>query len=457
MGSVSGLLGVGGGFQGTGIDAARKADMTSPIENGQIATAYGGTQNSLQSQQALLQALQSQQGLQNQNQVYNQTQGVINGTGPNPAQTMLNQATGQNVQNQAALMAGQRGASQNVGLIARQAAQQGSQIQQQAAGQAANMQAQQSLNAIGQAGSIAGNQVANQIGQTNANTQANQAQHQALMNAQLGVNSNNTGMQSNINNINGQLANTVMQGQQATTGGILQSVSTMGGLMKAEGGDVVQSDDSSTPSFGGSSGAATINKDSGGSGGGGIMQMLPMLAMALAGGGDVAGPQSTFGQFINSVGMPGAVNTSTPAFGSDSGAAALEKGVASASSMHMPGGGGGSSMAGGAGDDGGALGAAAMAAKGGMVPALVSPGEEYLSPADVKKVQRGANPLSVGKKVPGKPVVGGAVNSYANDIVPTKLETGGIVIPRKVTMGKDPVNDSAKFVAAVLAKRRFGK
>lgn len=48
-------------------------------------------------------------------------------------------------------------------------------------------------------------------------------------------------------------------------------------------------------------------------------------------------------------------------------------------------------------------------------------------------------------------------DSYANDKIPAVLSEHEIVIPRSVTMGKNPVHDSAKFVAAVLAKRKAGR
>lgn len=63
------------------------------------------------------------------------------------------------------------------------------------------------------------------------------------------------------------------------------------------------------------------------------------------------------------------------------------------------------------------------------VDALVSPGEKYLSPDDVKKVmEEGINPRKLGKLVPGKPKVKG--DSIKNDTVPVTLEEGGVVIPR---------------------------
>jgi len=307
MGAITGLLGLNG-------------QPTNPVNQGQIQGSITGSQNALTQQQGLLNALQGQNGLANQSSVYNQLQGVANGTGPNPAQTMLNQATGQNVANQASLAAGQRGAASNVGLIARQAAQQGSNAQQQAAGQAATMQANQSLGALGQLNGIANQQVQNQIGATGAVTQANQAQQGAMLGAQQGYNSNLAGMQN---------AETKNQGN------------ALAGL---------------------GNGIAT--------------------ALNLAGGGRVPpqqapqGPQSSLGMYL----------------------------------------------------------AGAYAAGGNVGSALKSGGH-----------------------VPGTPKVGGAVNSYSNDTVDAKLSPGEIVLPRSVTMSKDPVGAAAKFVQATLAKKRGGK
>jgi hypothetical protein len=180
-------------------------------------------------QQALLEQLKAQNALKNQSKVYNQYQDIAAGKGPNPAQTMLNQSTGQNVSNQAALMAGQRGAGANIGLMARQAAQSGANIQQQAAGQAATMQANQSLNALGQAGNMANTMAANRVGQVNSNLQGSQNQQNILQ-----------GANSAFNQTQGQLANTQLQGQQALIGGMMNSASSM---MGAKGGEVQKFDD----------------------------------------------------------------------------------------------------------------------------------------------------------------------------------------------------------------------
>lgn len=167
---------IGGGLAGL-FGGGDSAAPVSPVTPEMIAAANGQVNSTAAQQQAFLQAIAAQGGLQNQSNVYNQLGGIVNGTGPNPAQAALAQATSQNVANQAALMAGQRGASTNAGLVARQAAQQGGALQQQAVGQGATLQAQQALSALGQQGQIAGQQVGNQLNvqqQVAGNALANQ-------------------------------------------------------------------------------------------------------------------------------------------------------------------------------------------------------------------------------------------------------------------------------------------
>ena len=219
MGALGGFLGLNGGFNGTG------AMLTPGTDVNQLGQANAGVQGALGNQQALLQALQGQNGIGNQSQVYGQLQNIAAGKGPNPAQAMLNQTTGQNVANQAALMAGQRGAGANAGLIARQAAQQGAGIQQNAAGQAATLQAQQAMNAINSAGNIAGQQVGNQLAASQEAMRGQLAQQQALQNANAAYN------QVQIEGAKG-----VQGGQQGAIGGLLGGAGGLLGL--AEGGDV---------------------------------------------------------------------------------------------------------------------------------------------------------------------------------------------------------------------------
>lgn len=421
MGAIGGLLGVNGGAGGTGFAGPTSASIQQPTTAAQANTAYSQNQNALASQNALLQALQQQQGLQNQSSVYNQLQGVANGTGPNPAQAMLNQATGQNVANQAALMAGQRGASSNVGLMARQAAQQGANTQQQAIGQGASLQAQQSLNALGAMGNLANTQAQQQIGQTNANTQAQQAEQSNLLNSIQGQNNNLVGMQSNVNSANAGLANTQLQGGQGLIGGVLNSGgSLLGSIGLAGGGEVKRYDN----------------------------------------GGQVSssGPQSMFGKFVSGVGANSQGPSGNFQMGGSQGANSLNQGLTNfgkglASFLSSIPGSTGTTT-----ETGNAMGGgqymtpsfSSMATGGNVgseVSVRLSPGERKLSHQDVQMVKRGANPMALGSVVPGTPKVGGNVDSYLNDTVEDSVPEGTMLLPRSVTHARDPVEAAKRFIA----------
>lgn len=202
MGAIGGLIGLGGGVSGTGIGAANAASISNPVTPTQIQNAYTWQQAAQGQQQDLLNALQAQNGLSNQNQVYGQLQGVASGA-VNPAQAQFNQNTAANVANQAALMAGQRGASSNVGLMARQIGQNQGALQQQAVGQEASQQAQNQIAAIGQAGQLATTQVGQQIGQTNANVGTQQAEQANLLGAQGQFNQASAQSQQSVNQLTG--------------------------------------------------------------------------------------------------------------------------------------------------------------------------------------------------------------------------------------------------------------
>jgi hypothetical protein len=90
-------------------------------------------------------------------------------------------------------------------------------------------------------------------------------------------------------------------------------------------------------------------------------------------------------------------------------------------------------------------------AKGGMVPVALSPGEVKLPPKAVDKVKKGADPLAVGGKVPGKSPHPG--NDYRNDTYKTKAEPGTIIIPKSVLESKNPHKEAYAFVNKILAKR----
>jgi hypothetical protein len=195
MGFVGDLLNSskGSGFQASGLSPEDEAKVQASVDQ----------------QAKFLAAVGAQNPTLNQTSVFNQQQGLADtlnqqaqGAGPNPALAQLANTTGQNVNQQAALMAGQRGAGANAGLLARQAGQVGANAQQQAAGQAAVMRAQQQLAAQQalqqQQGMMAGLSTA-QVGQyANAANAFNQGT-QNLYNAKAG-------MQENINNNNASIA-----------------------------------------------------------------------------------------------------------------------------------------------------------------------------------------------------------------------------------------------------------
>lgn len=439
MGAVGGMLGLAGGANGTGISGPSQANISNPVTQAQIGTAYNGAQNSLQSQQALLTSLQGQNALANQNQVYGQLQGVANGTGPNPAQTMLNQSTGQNVANQAALMAGQRGAGANVGLMARQAAQTGAATQQNAVGQAATMQANQSLNAINAAGNMANTQASNLIAGTGANTQAQMGEQQSLLNAQAAYNNAQVGSQTSVNSANGMLANGVMSAQQGAIGGLFGGAGSAMGMasggmveapkMMADGGDPSAVNSSGQSSFsqalGQQSQGAFANM---GSSGGGQSELNKGMNSFASGLGD----QIAYTLMPGPSTGPSTGNFTSGGDYTQGAQNAINAGQNPNSPNSKPGG----------------------FAKGGKVPALVSPGETYLPPKKAESVvENGKNPLKEGKKIPGKPKYPG--NDYRNDTVPATLQEGGVVIPNEIMQSDDPAKHAANFVAATLAHNKY--
>lgn len=395
----------GGGTNNAGF-TAQSANLQNPTTTAQAGTAYDQTQTGLQQQQAFLQALQAQNGTQNQSNVYNQLQGVANGTGPNPAQAQLAQATGANVSNQAALMAGQRGTSANAGLLARQAAQQGAATQQNAAGQAASLQAQQSLGALGQAGTIAGQQVTNQGNAANAYSSSAQGQQSNLLNS---INSQNNAAVSNAsqqNSANAELAKTNATAGQNTLGNLTGALGSAAQMIPGALSSVASNVNNLGMTQTDLSGMLGSGAEAGGA------------ADATAGGAGAVGDLLSTGiEFAATGGQIGKNGLTTP-------------GPQSKVGQHIH-----------------------MLAKGGKVPALVSPGERYLNPQAVKAVEKGADPIKAGTKIPGKPKVSGAKNSYANDTVPASLDDGGIVLPRSVTQAKNPHWAAHKFVSAIMQKQ----
>lgn len=420
MGAIGGLFGLSGGASGTGFDAPQQAGIETQ-QGAPLGIAAGESyyrnQAALDSQNRLLSALNEQRALQKQTDVYGQLQDIAAGKGPNPAQAMLNQATGANVANQAALMAGQRGSGANVGLMARQIAGQGANIQQQAAGQGAVMQANQSMGAIDRAGNLANTMAANQMAGQNAVTNAEQAQYGNLLNALAQQNQAKIGSQSSVNAGNVNLAQTGMGGQQKVIGGIFQSAGA--GAKMAAGAPP-------TAAHGG-------------------------MISGYADGGTV-GAQSSLGKFLTTVRDPGAMSIAAPSQAPTAGAAELERGVSDLGqgigSAIKPAISPAMAPMGSAANPG-PMATGATYSSGGQVDVVLSPGEKVIPPG---KVNAAAGGKVEAKTVPGKAKVSG--DSVKNDTYQTKLPEGSIVVPR--TKSGDN-KDAAAFVRKVLAQRGRGK
>lgn len=457
FGGLSDLLGTTNKFSASG------AKIQQGTNTGQLNNAYTSAQQGLGDQQGFLNALQAQNGVQNQSDVYNQMGNVANGTGPNPALAMLNQQTGNNVANQAALIASQRGASANPGMMARQAAQQGGQIQQNAIGQAAALQAQQQLNALNNQSSIAQNQVGNLGAATTGYNQALQNEQQILQNANQGFNDASVGMQSNINNVNAGVAAGNQRANSGLIGGILGGVgSALGGLF-AEGGEVpdnklMPDPEKAREAWKGAlegqtfaKGWSNLKKAVGAEkeqptkkyADGGMAQPFsvasPIMAPTMPAMAP-AGPASSLGQYL------GGQRPTSRSFDSSI--------VASNDPSNMY----GSNFESGMSAAGSAFGKY-LSSPSSSPPDNRSGGsgsrEMFASP--IAKGGNVGDQLKAGGKVPGKPKVPGKVDTEKNDTVHALLSPEEIVLPRSVTKSADPVSAAAKFVEALMEKKRRGK
>lgn len=244
MGFLSGVLGTKNYFQ------ANPGALISPVSKVNTDANYAFAQKGLGNQANFVNQLMANNGIKNLDYVFGQQRNLADqlrrqslGQGPNPALAQLNQTTGQNIANQAGLMASQRGAGANAGLIARQAAQQGAGIQQQAIGQAATLNAQQQLAAIQALQNLhaqMGNQAAQRTDQTANNLQAYNQGAQNIYGQNLGAianqNQNQLGMQGLNAGVAQQNANTNAQ----IAGGLLGATGAVLGMpaAKAYGGEI---------------------------------------------------------------------------------------------------------------------------------------------------------------------------------------------------------------------------
>lgn len=195
MGGIGKVLG-GGGSDGYVASPA-------PITTQNFASALSNSQN------------QFNNAFQGQGALAGMLMGQAQGVGPNPAQQMLNQTTDRNIQQNAGMIASQKGI--NPALAQRLAAQNAAQMGQQAAGQGALMGAQQQLGAEGQLGSTFNSMGSQSLGM-----------NQNLQNAQAQQNNAEVGSTSNMNTTNAAAAGANAQEQGAVIGGLLGGAGAMG-------------------------------------------------------------------------------------------------------------------------------------------------------------------------------------------------------------------------------------
>lgn len=444
---IANAVGLGNNFQ------AGSANIQSGTNAQELGNAYTGANNAINAQVGLTNTLtpQATEAANNQSALAAQELAMTQGGGPNPALAQLAQQTNTNVNNQAALMAGQRGSSANPALIAREAAQQGANTQQQAVGQGATLQAQQQIAAQQNLANLEANRIS-QTGQAteNLNTQQQNEQN-ILQGANTAYNNAAVGMQSNVNNVNGQTA----AGNQAANKGILGSV--LGAIpgaasFLAHGGEV---DDHLKLA---EMNAHSLHHGKKFAGGGPVQSNLgPSAFNPVASGGasgvDTGGTPA-FGtaaqneanqEFEKNVGGLGAKIGDAVSYNNavNSGMDEIDQennllqqnAPVQAQGMETMNAYKGGFMHPGPYDSHVAnyLYAGGSTKK---VPAMVSPGERYLNPEEVREVvEKGANPLKMGRKILGKPKVKG--DSLKNDTVPEDLDDGGVVIPRHISTKKN--------------------
>lgn len=455
MSFLGGLFGgdSGAGYQAEGVAGLPGAQTLATPE--QLAQAAQQSQSSLGAQSEFVNALRNQGGIQNQSAAFNslvglqgQQQWLANqlqdeslGGGPNPAAAQLAQNTGQNVQQQAALMNSMRGGGGNVGLMAGQAAQQGGAIQQQAAGQAAIMRANQQLaaqqqmamqqqamgNTIGNQGNLATQQVGQFNNALGTQNQMAQNRENMLLGSAQAQNAQNVALRSNMNSANAGIA-----GQNAgfQAGLVNNGISGLAGIFGKSG---------SGGGGGGSGGGSSTNSmPDTGTGSGRDSSNTPMAhggVVGYAGGGAV--PSSILGQY--SQGFEG-----TRGINPNEGLQNVQLNMPQPTNSGGGGGGLGGLIGGGIGAIGGLLGSIG-GKKGTDQGSLGTNPDANSTTSDsgsgmgtsVGGGGYGGTNESKGGKIKGKAKVKG--DSEKNDTVPAKLSPGEIVIPRS------HVNDPKKI------------
>jgi len=235
-GTVGNVLGTNNNFQATG------ANIQQGTNANQLNQAYTGAQGALNQATNQSNVLNNglNQGAASQNTLTQQLQAESVGGGPNPAQAALNQNTGQNIAQQAALAASTRGAGANAGLIAQNAANTGANLQQTAVGQEATQAAQQQLNAQNSLQNLASTQVNQGSNATQLANQTQQGEQGILQNANTAANNAAVSQQENLNTTNAATSAANQNANLNVLAGVGKAVSSLGGAsaLFARGGEI---------------------------------------------------------------------------------------------------------------------------------------------------------------------------------------------------------------------------
>lgn len=415
-GFVGNILGTNNNFQGQG------ANVQQGTNTAQLNNAYNQANSGINQQSGFVQQLSSniQPGIQNQNTLGNMYLAQAQGQGPNPAQAELNQNTGQNIAQQAALAAGTRGAGANAGLIASQNAQQGAATQQAAVGQAATLGAQQQLAAESNLQNLSANEISQNSGALQTLNNEGQNEQNILQGANTAANNATVSSQNNVNTVNAGVAAGNQSSNSNVLSGIgnaLSSVPVIGSFF-AEGGTVGQ--DKATAEWK-------------------PWARAPKYAPGGVIGQSTAAPQSYVGQWLNSTPNEGQIQQSGPMSNSAPALTPLyekpddEKKEGQLSDKDV------NDLTASASD--------------------LSTGSADLSSSD-PSIQRSAHggkiqKLKSGGDVPGKPKVNR--DSYGNDTVKALLSPGEVVMDLNTLKDPGKLGKMARFVAASIERNKAKK
>jgi hypothetical protein len=235
VGSIGNALGLNNNFQ------AGAAGIQQGTNSAQINQAYSGAQEGLGAQSNIADTLTPgvYQGAQAQSNLSNMLMNQANGAGPNPAQAQYAENAANIAKQQAGAAASAKGISP--ALAARLVSEQGGQATQAAAGQEATLAAQQQLAAEQNLQNLSANQVAQGATAVQGVNNAQQNEQQILQGANTSANNAAVGMQSNINNVNSQVAAANQQQAGNIVSGIgsaLSKVPIIGSLFAEKGGMV---------------------------------------------------------------------------------------------------------------------------------------------------------------------------------------------------------------------------